>query len=96
VSEYAELDAIVANVQVIYHLAAAVGVELVVKSPIHTIQTNLQETESILEAASRSDVPILLTSTSEVYGKSPNAAFSESDDLVIGPPHLGRWICVRN
>jgi len=91
VSECAELSAIVANIQSIYHLAAAVGVELVVKSPIHTIQTNLRETETILEAASRSGVPILLTSTSEVYGKSPNAAFSESDDLVIGPPHLGRW-----
>jgi len=91
VSECAELSAIVANIQSIYHLAAAVGVELVVKSPIHTIQTNLRETEAILEAASRSGVPTLLTSTSEVYGKSPNAAFSESDDLVIGPPHLGRW-----
>jgi len=91
VSECAELSAIVAKAQAIYHLAAAVGVELVVKSPIHTIQTNLRETEAILEAASRSGVPILLTSTSEVYGKSPNAAFSESDDLVIGPPHLGRW-----
>jgi len=91
VSECAELSAILANAQAIYHLAAAVGVELVVKSPIHTIRTNLRETEAILEAASRSGVPILLTSTSEVYGKSPNAAFSESDDLVIGPPHLGRW-----
>ena len=91
VSECAELSAILANAQAIYHLAAAVGVELVVKSPIHTIQTNLRETEAILEAASRSGVPTLLTSTSEVYGKSPNATFSESDDLVIGPPHLGRW-----
>ena len=90
VSECAELSAIVANIQSIYHLAAAVGVELVVKSPIHTIQTNLRETEAILEAASRSGVPILLTSTSEVYGKSPNAAFSENDDLIIGPPHLKR------
>jgi len=91
VSECTELSALAANVQSIYHLAAAVGVELVVKSPIHTIQTNLRETEAILEAASGSGVPTLLTSTSEVYGKSPNAAFSESDDLVIGPPHLGRW-----
>ncbi|MEO8427668.1 MAG: GDP-mannose 4,6-dehydratase [Verrucomicrobiota bacterium] len=91
VSECAELSAVVEKVESIYHLAAAVGVELVVKSPIHTIQTNLRETEAILEAASRSGVPILLTSTSEVYGKSPNLAFSESDDLVIGPPHLGRW-----
>jgi len=91
VSECAELSDLAANVQSIYHLAAAVGVELVVKSPIHTIKTNLRETEAILDAASASGVPILLTSTSEVYGKSPNTAFSESDDLVIGPPHLGRW-----
>src|SRR5438876_10751224 len=53
--------------------------------------TNLRETEVVLEAASRYGVPILLTSTSEVYGKSQKPAFSEEDDLLIGPPHLGRW-----
>src|SRR5439155_3144891 len=55
------------------------------------IQTNLRETDVGLEAASRYGVPILLTSTSEVYGKSQKPAFSEADDLLIGPPHLGRW-----
>ena len=66
-------------------------VELVVNSPVRTLQTNLHETEVILEAASRRQVPVLLTSTSEVYGKSQKDALSETDDLLIGPPHVGRW-----
>jgi nucleoside-diphosphate-sugar epimerase len=82
---------IVARSQYIYHLAAAVGVELVMTSGLRTIETNLRETEVILEAASAKTVPILLTSTSEVYGKSQQEAFSEEDDLLIGPPHLSRW-----
>jgi len=91
VSACEELEAVVAEAQAVYHLAAAVGVELVVKSPIRTIQTNLEETEAILRAASKHQVPVLLTSTSEVYGKSQQEVFSEEDDLIIGPPHLGRW-----
>ncbi len=79
------------GVDLIFHLAAAVGVELVVKSPIRTIETNLRETESILELASEKNIPILITSTSEVYGKSSNEVFRETDDLIIGPPTLGRW-----
>lgn len=75
----------------VFHLAAAVGVELVVKSPIATIHTNLQETESLLEAALAGETPVLVASTSEVYGKSNQTEFRESDDLLIGPPHLGRW-----
>ena len=91
VSEYRDLETLVAQSQAIYHLAAAVGVELVVHSPIRTIQTNLHETEVLLENAGRHGVPVLLTSTSEVYGKSQKLAFDEEDDLIIGPPHLGRW-----
>jgi UDP-glucose 4-epimerase len=91
VSECAELPALVEGAECVYHLAAAVGVDLVVKSPVHTIHTNLRETEVILEAASRFGVPVLLTSTSEVYGKSSKPLFDEADDLLIGPPHLGRW-----
>ncbi|MDB6029469.1 MAG: NAD-dependent epimerase/dehydratase [Verrucomicrobiales bacterium] len=91
VSTCKELPEIVAGAESIYHLAAAVGVELVMKSQIHTIETNLHETEVILEVASRFKVPVLLTSTSEVYGKSQKDVFSEEDDLVIGPPHLSRW-----
>jgi UDP-glucose 4-epimerase len=75
----------------IFHLAAAVGVELVMTSGLRTIETNLRETQVILDAASARKTPILITSTSEVYGKSEKAAFAEEDDLLIGPPHLSRW-----
>ena len=65
--------------------------ELVVRSPIATIHTNLRETEALLDAVSERRVPTLLASTSEVYGKSNKAEFVETDDLLIGPPNLGRW-----
>lgn len=91
VSACAGLDRLAGEADAIYHLAAAVGVELVVRSPIRTIRTNLDETEALLEAAAGGGVPVLLASTSEVYGKSQNAEFREEDDLLIGPPHLGRW-----
>ncbi len=85
------LAEIVAGAESIYHLAAAVGVELVVKSPIHVLKTNLHETEVLLDAAASHGVPVLVASTSEVYGKSQKAAFGEEDDLLIGPPHQSRW-----
>lgn len=91
VSVVEDLAAIVGRSSFVFHLAAAVGVDLVVKSPIRTIQTNLRETEAILEAASGRGVPVLLASTSEVYGKSAKDSFGEEDDLLIGPPTLGRW-----
>ena len=82
---------LVAEAETVYHLAAAVGVDLVVRSPIHVLQTNLHETEVVLEAAAPRGVPVLLASTSEVYGKSRKEAFDEEDDLLIGPPHQARW-----
>jgi UDP-glucose 4-epimerase len=85
------LPKLTADARAIYHLAAAVGVELVVKSPIHTLKTNLHETEVLLEAAAGHDAPVLLASTSEVYGKSEKPLFSEEDDLLIGPPDKARW-----
>ena len=91
VSEFAGLAELVAECGFVFHLAAAVGVELVVNSPIRTIETNLREAEAILNAAGRAQVPLLFTSTSEVYGKSPKSVFREDDDLLIGPPTLGRW-----
>src|SRR4051812_27441587 len=91
VSQCADLPRIVGGAESIYHLAAAVGVELVVNSPIHVLETNLHETEVLLRAAADKGVPLLLASTSEVYGKSQKAAFTEEDDLLIGPPHHGRW-----
>ena len=91
VSQCADLAKLAREAESIYHLAAAVGVELVVNSPIRAIRTNLDETEAILEAAAPRQTPVLLTSTSEVYGKSQKPAFAETDDLLIGPPTLGRW-----
>ena len=86
-----ELAQLVAGAESIYHLAAAVGVELVVRSPIHVLETNLHETEVLLKTAAAHRIPVLLTSTSEVYGKSQKEAFGEEDDLLIGPPHQARW-----
>lgn len=91
ISQCANLPGLVENADFIYHLAAAVGVELVMTSGLRTIETNLRETQCILDAASTNRTPILIASTSEVYGKSEKAAFSEEDDLLIGPPHLSRW-----
>jgi UDP-glucose 4-epimerase len=91
VSQCSELPELTADAESIYHLAAAVGVELVLSAPIQSIQNNLHETEAILEAASAHQVPVLLTSSSEVYGKSQKGSFSEDDDLLIGPPTHLRW-----
>src|SRR5262245_4647346 len=86
-----DLDRIVGEAEAVYHLAAGVGVDLVVKSPVRVLHNNLLETEILLEACSRAKVPFLLTSSSEVYGKSQKPEFSEADDLLIGPPHQSRW-----
>ena len=91
ISNCSELPELVRNAESIFHLAAAVGVDLVVKSPIHVLETNLHETEVLLKAAATHRVPILIASTSEVYGKSEKPAFSEDDDLLIGPPQHSRW-----
>lgn len=91
ISTCAELPELVAQAKSIFHLAAAVGVDLVVKSPIHVLATNQHETEVLLAVAAKHRVPTLVASTSEVYGKSEKVAFSEEDDLLIGPPHHSRW-----
>jgi UDP-glucose 4-epimerase len=91
ISECGNLVELARKSQAVYHLAAAVGVELVMDSTIKTIESNLRETQVMLDAASAVGAPILVASTSEVYGKSAKAAFSEEDDLLIGPPHLSRW-----
>ncbi len=76
---------------VIFHLAAAVGVRLIIESPVRTIETNIRPTELLLELATKKRKTVLIASTSEVYGKSQKFPFSEEDDLVIGPPDRGRW-----
>ncbi len=76
---------------VIYHLAAAVGVRLIVDSPVRTMETNIRGTEIVLELAEKKRKRVLITSTSEVYGKREHIPFREDDDLVLGPTNKGRW-----
>mgnify|MGYP002413620618 FL=1 len=90
VSAWDGLQNQVADSDFVFHLAAAVGVDLVVQRPVHTLQTNVRETEALLAAAAHAGTPVLLTSTSEVYGKRDKGAFAEGDDLLIGPPTLSR------
>lgn len=75
----------------IYHLAAAVGVRLVIERPVHTIENNILETCAVLDMAAEQQTPILIASTSEVYGKSTNTPFAEDDDVVYGSTTLSRW-----
>lgn len=76
---------------VIYHLAAAVGVRLIVESPVRTIETNVSCTEAVLTLAAKKQKKVLIASTSEVYGKSTAVPFREDGDLVIGNTTRGRW-----
>src|SRR5262249_2583908 len=76
---------------VIYHLAAAVGVRLIIERPVHTIETNITGTERVLHAASKKRKPVFIASTSEVYGKNTHGVFREDDDLVLGPTLKSRW-----
>jgi UDP-glucose 4-epimerase len=85
------LAELVDDADVIVHLAAAVGVKLIVESPVRTIETNVNGTQLILEAASKKKKLVLTASTSEVYGKNTNVPFSEDADLVLGPTTKGRW-----
>lgn len=76
---------------VIFHLAAAVGVRLIVDSPVRTIETNVHGTQNVLDAASKKKKLVFIASTSEVYGKSDKVPFNEDADLVLGPTSKGRW-----
>ncbi len=76
---------------VIFHLAAAVGVRLIVESPVRTIETNVRTTELVLSLAAKKKKRVLITSTSEVYGKRTRVPFREDDDLLMGPSSKGRW-----
>ena len=76
---------------VVFHLAAAVGVRLIVESPVRTIETNVYGTQLVLEAASKKKKLVFTASTSEVYGKSTQVPFHEDADLVLGPTSKGRW-----
>ena len=85
------LAELVDDADVIIHFAAAVGVKLIVESPVRTIETNVNGTQLILEAAAKKKKLVLLASTSEVYGKNTQVPFHEDADLVLGPTTKGRW-----
>jgi UDP-glucose 4-epimerase len=82
---------LVDDADIVVHLAAAVGVRLIVESPVRTIETNVNGTQIILEAAEKKRKLVLAASTSEVYGKSTQVPFREEADLVLGPTTKGRW-----
>ena len=85
------LAELVDRAEVVFHLAAAVGVRLIVESPGNTIETNVHGTEMVLKLANKKRKKVLLTSTSEVYGKADAVPFREDGDLVMGPTSKGRW-----
>ncbi|NUN47310.1 MAG: GDP-mannose 4,6-dehydratase [Candidatus Brocadiae bacterium] len=79
------------DADVVFHLAAAVGVRLIVEKPTHTIETNIRGTEMVLRAAAKKGRRVFVASTSEVYGKSAAVPFREDADLVLGPTSKSRW-----
>ncbi len=85
------LAELIDRVDIVFHLAAAVGVRLIVESPVRTIETNVKGTENVLEYASKKKKTVVVASSSEVYGKSSQVPFREGDDLVLGPTTKGRW-----
>jgi UDP-glucose 4-epimerase len=85
------IDRLSSEADIIFHLAAAVGVQLIVRDPVHTIETNIMGTEYVLKAAQRYRLKLMIASTSEVYGKGAAVPFNEEDDVVLGATSRSRW-----
>jgi len=85
------MQMLVAQCDVVFHLAAAVGVQLIADDPVHTIETNIGGTETVLDAANKFGRRTLLASSSEVYGKSESVPFREDDDFMLGGTAFSRW-----
>jgi UDP-glucose 4-epimerase len=85
------METLVEQSDVVFHLAAAVGVKLIADRPVHTIETNIGGTEVMLDVANKFGKKILIASSSEVYGKNETVPFSEDDDIVLGSTSLSRW-----
>jgi UDP-glucose 4-epimerase len=81
----------VSRVDVVYHLAAAVGVSLIVEKPLESLMTNIRGTETVVEKAHKYDKRFIVTSTSEIYGKNTSDSLSEDDDRILGSPLKSRW-----
>jgi UDP-glucose 4-epimerase len=86
------MEYLIRRADVVYHLAAAVGVRRIIDHPLLSLQTNIRATEVVLEHASRFETPVLLASTSEVYGKNDGGALREDDDSIIGSTQIRRWL----
>jgi UDP-glucose 4-epimerase len=91
VENEATVGVLMAQCDGVFHLASAVGVQLIVDQPVRTIRTTIHGTEVVLEAANKYGRPVLITSSSEVYGKGARVPFSEDDDVVMGPTRHSRW-----
>ena len=85
------VDSVVSRVDVVYHLAAAVGVELIVEKPLQSLMTNIRGSEIVFEKAHKHGARMLVTSTSEIYGKNTSDKLSEEDDRILGSPLKSRW-----
>jgi UDP-glucose 4-epimerase len=85
------LNPLIRNSDYVFHLAAAVGVFNIVKNPLNSLLTNIRGTENVLESAYKSNTPVFLTSSSEVYGKNVSNSLKESDDRILGSPTTLRW-----
>jgi len=85
------VDSVVSRVDVVYHLAAAVGVELIVERPLQSLMTNIRGSEIVFEKAHKHGTRILVTSTSEIYGKNTSDRLGEEDDRILGSPLKSRW-----
>jgi UDP-glucose 4-epimerase len=85
------VDSVVSRVDVVYHLAAAVGVELIVEKPLQSLMTNIRGSEIVFEKAHKHGTRMLVASTSEIYGKNTSDRLSEEDDRILGSPLKSRW-----
>lgn len=92
VRDAARVAALTAQADLVIHLAAAVGVRLIIEKPVHTIETNVGGTENVLAAAARAGRPVFLASSSEVYGKGAAVPFREDGDVLLGPTVNHRWL----
>ncbi len=85
------MDKLISGVERVYHLAAAVGVKYIIENPLLSLKTNIVGTDNVLELANKYKAKVLITSTSEIYGKSEKVPFSEQDDRLLGSTHISRW-----
>ena len=85
------MDKLISNVDQVYHLAAAVGVKYIIENPLLSLKTNIGGTDNVLELCNKYKAKALIASTSEIYGKSEQVPFSETDDRLLGSTHISRW-----